>query len=93
MEHLDYGQDPALAQYLTAPMRRPTGQPRWLYAIYAADGTLLDVVQWSSVYGWPTWVEQLPRLDIIEITVKEYDRWVKKRAKLAANRAMAEAGQ
>jgi hypothetical protein len=83
---------PALAQSLTAPAHRPTGQPRWLYAIYAADGTLLDVVQWSSRDGWPGWVEKLVRLEIVIIAVKEYDRWVAKLSDLTSETALTAAG-
>jgi hypothetical protein len=89
----DPDKEPALAQHLIAPMHRRTGQPRWLYAIYAIDGTLLHVIQWSSAMDWPKWVDPLARLDIVEITVGEYNRWVAKRPELQTAFRMAEGGQ
>jgi hypothetical protein len=69
--------EPALAQYMSAPMQRPSGRPRWAYAVYAADGTLLDFIPWDTAIGFPQWVEQLPRLKNMDVTAGVFDRWLK----------------
>jgi hypothetical protein len=72
--------EPALRQYMSAPMHRPSGRPRWAYAIYAADGTLLDFIPWDTAIGWPQWVEELPQLAQVEVAAGEFDRWLKNAA-------------
>jgi hypothetical protein len=68
--------EPALAQHIAGPQHRRNGAPRWAYAIYAADGTLLDVISHDPVIGWPNWVKKLSRLDNVNVSVAEFDRWV-----------------
>jgi hypothetical protein len=71
---------PALAQHIAAPSHRGTGAPRWAFAIYAADGTLLDVILHDPDIGWPNWVTELPRLPNVNVDVAEFKFWLVRRA-------------
>lgn len=68
--------EPALAQPIEGPNHGSTGRPRWARAIYAADGTLLDVMQYDEMIGYPAWVENLGRLPVVKLTAAEFDRWI-----------------
>lgn len=68
--------EPALAQPIEGPNHGSTGRPRWARAIYAADGTLLDVIQYDEAIGYPNWVEGLHRLPPVKVSAGEFDRWV-----------------
>lgn len=68
--------EPALTQPIEGPNHCRTGRPRWARAIYAADGTLLDVMQYDEMIGYPVWVENLHRLPVVKMTASEFDRWV-----------------
>jgi hypothetical protein len=70
---------PALAQYISGPDHRPTGRPRRAYAIYAADGTLLDVVPYDEI-EWPQWILDLTQLVRVNVTATEFASWLKLRA-------------
>lgn len=71
---------PALAQYISGPDRGLTGRPRWAYAIYSAEGIVLDVMEHEPGTSWPQWVLDLPRLPIVRVTAAEYARWLEQRA-------------
>ena len=66
--------EPALAQTIEAPNHPRTGRMRWARAIYAADGTLLDVIVFDEI-EWPAWTEQLILLPPVKVTAGEFNRW------------------
>lgn len=73
--------EPALAQPIEGPNHGSTGRPRWARAIYAADGTLLDVMQYDEAIGYPNWVEDLHRLPPVKVSAGEFAIWIQQAAK------------
>lgn len=70
--------EPALAQTIEGPNHPRTGRMRWARAIYAADGTLLDVVVYDDTGpGWPLWTSELAQLPPIKVGAGEFQRWVR----------------
>lgn len=66
------------AQTIEAPNDARTGRATWGRAIYAADGTLLDVVVYDDTgAGWPPWTSVLVRLPPVKVTAGEFERWVR----------------
>ena len=74
--------EPALAQPIEGPNHGSTGRPRWARAIYAADGTLLDVIQYDEAIGYPKWVDELGQMPAVKVSAGEFASW----AERAANR-------
>lgn len=68
--------EPALAQPIEGPNHSSTGRPRWARAIYAADGTLLDVIQYDEAFGYPVWVENLGRMPAVKVSAGEFATWM-----------------
>jgi hypothetical protein len=67
---------PAIAQTIEGPNHARTGRPRWARAIYAADGTLLDVIVYDEI-DWPRWTSELVILSApVKVSAGEFAQWV-----------------
>jgi hypothetical protein len=80
---MSYKYEPALAQHIAGPQHRRNGAPRWACAIYAADGTLLDVIPHDPAIGWANWITELSRLDGVNVSAAEFERWLGRGALIA----------
>lgn len=68
--------EPALSQTIEGPAHRSTGRPRWARAIYAADGTLLDVIVYDEI-DWPGWTTRLTQLPPVRVSASEFTTWTR----------------
>ena len=82
--------EPALAQTLEGPNHQSTGRPRWARAIYAADGTQLDLIVYDEV-AWPAWTDALAQLPPVKVSAGEFDRWARHAAETGPVVPMREA--
>ena len=73
--------EPALFQTIEGPNHHRTGRPRWARVIYAADGTLLDVIAYDEAIGYPQWTEDLARLPVVKVSAAEFATWIAMKAR------------
>lgn len=70
--------DPVLYQHVRAN-NDVNGNPRRAFIVYAADGTVLDVID-EGYAGPPAWLRELHQLPTFSVTVTEYKNWLRHKA-------------